>query len=233
MTESEKLAGIRRSLGESVVYFREKIRNLMSEWGYDAGDVFEEKGGKVAVHTYNGLDGQLLAFKFATGSAGSDQLKWGNDSTDRYDTFVLFRNIPEPLRKKLIKDLNFYDDKNDYDIEEIVGIFKAPGEARRDFRTRLEDFLGLHNFKGGAMESSDNGDLLYRIYQTKDGQMIEMTYAGDKVSDTLGFDYVEGRNFAPYCSEGENLVDAAMIFNGVKRNVKERINEGLESKFIV
>ena len=64
MTNVSKVLSLRRASGESVVSFRGKVECVMAQGGYVRGEDCEEQRGKVKVHTYSGVDGQFLVYKF-------------------------------------------------------------------------------------------------------------------------------------------------------------------------
>jgi hypothetical protein len=93
----------------------------------------------------------------------------------------------------------------------------------------------VHNgFENVESEASDDGDFLYKIYEGNKGELVDATFAGDNIADTYGFDYETQEMFLPYSEDFSNsLVDAALIFEGLAPEIKDRLYSELEQKFAV
>jgi hypothetical protein len=241
MTKTEKIVGLRRAQGESSHSFREKVECVLAEWGYIRGADLEEQNGAIGIHTYNGANGEFIAYKFVEEDGEKFLLKWDKNGgpKDRFDAFISFNRVPKKIAQGLVKEFAKYEAPEKEEkvetpggISDILGIKKVKGESRPDFRKRLDKFLVNHDFESIESETSDDGGFVYKMYEGKNGEIVDATFAGDNVSDDHGFDYETQEMILPYAEDSSNsLFDAALIFDGLKKEFKDRIYSGLEEKF--
>lgn len=239
-----KILGISRDSKEGVPHFRDKIECVMAEYGYSLIDEFLEHKGAVTVKIYGGTHNQFLVYKTATRGDENSLLGWNEDSgpNEKYDAFVSLKGVPLNVAEELAKSFVKFDEPKkksetpgeNYtgEIPDILPINKARNESRRDFRRRLNEFLVHNGFENVESEASDDGDFLYKIYEGKNGELVDATFAGDNIADTYGFDYETQEMFLPYAEDFSNsLVDAALIFEGLAPEIKDRLYSELEQKF--
>ena len=238
MIKVNKILGLRRATGESVINFREKVDVVMAQYGYSLDGRYEEQNGAVKVRTYSGVNNQFLVCKFPAREDGKSllSLRKNSGAEEKWGIFIRMKEIPENIAQELVKDLRKYDlpkIEESYKVQYVLGILKVPEENRREFRTRLDGFLSFHDFKGGNFLSSDNGNFLYKTYLRDKRQKIEVICLGDNVPETEGFDFIAREEFYPYDSGIEDLADAALVFDEVSSKERKEIHRELEKKFIV